>query len=309
VGEVGRFSVTEVAGNRDLVRRRCLQAAHWLASARASADSGNRPLRSSTCVLLDDYPNPDTDPAMVLGTLLAVTEETGLPVDYIGRTAGLALMASGADDHGTVAMVAAQLVSEPARGDNGTRPPVHDSGWLCNGRKSADPYATEAMRSRSWSPPEEYAATGHSIFLDVEVWRDEVVGGSGSEAGSSRLWSPAILATSWLLLRLGQLHGIATRAVEPVPRPAGARWPKDWDQVPAVTRINSEASPLAAYRALSIAPRTDLALEHAVRLVLDSFPVAPYAAARVESHAADEGLALEPGIADRLSSILYTSES
>lgn len=320
--DLGRFTVAEIAGDRDLVRRRCVRAAHWLDGARASADSGDSSLRSSTCVLLDDYPNPGTDPATVFGTLLAVTEETGLPVDYVAHAAGLAGLAaaaSGAHDEGTVALVAARLVEEPAPGADGTRPPLPDSGWLCNGRRSQDPHAAEAMRSRSWTPPHEYAAAGHSIFLDVEVWRDEVLGGSGSgataDSGSgsdtetTRLWSPAILAASWLLLRLGQLHGIAPRAVEPVPHAAEAGWPRSWEEVPVVVKINAEASPLAGYRALSIAPRADLGLEHAVRLLLDAFAVDPDAAARVESRAADEGLALEPGISDRLSAILYPPES
>lgn|GEM_PF-777353 len=326
--DLGRFTVAEIAGDRDLVRRRCVRAAHWLDGARTSADSGESPLRSSTCVLLDDYPSPDTDPATVFGTLLAVTEQTGLPVDYVARTAGLAgpaVVASGADEEGTVPLVAARLVEEPAPGADGTRPPLPASGWLCNGRRSPDPYAAEAMRTRSWAPPHEYAAAGHSIFLDVEVWRDEIPGGAepysgsvfrggiggGDEdgAGISRLWSPAILAASWLLLRLGQLHGIAPRAVAPVPHQAKTGWPRTWDEVPTVFKINAEASPLAAYRALSIAPRADLGLEHAVRLLLDAFAVDPDAAARVESRAADEGLALEPGISDRLSAIFYPPET
>lgn len=310
--EVGRFSVAEVAGDRDLVRRRCLRAAGWLPAVRASADTGRSPLRSSTCVLLDDYRNHGADPATVIGTLLTVTEEAGLPIDYVAHTAGLAVGNSGAPDQTTVAQVAARLVSEPPPGANGSRPPVQDSGWLCNGRRSPAPYGAEAMRARSWAPPEEYAGGDHSIFVDVELWRDKILDGAAPGFGNEafRLWSPAILAASWLLLRLGQLNGVATSDVDPAPPPAkAAGWPERWTEVPAVVKINRDASPLTAYRAVSIAPRTDLPLEHAVRLVLESFAVDTDAAARIESSAADEGLVLETEISDRLSAVLYPPES
>jgi hypothetical protein len=298
--EVGRFSVRDVADDQALVSHRCRRAGGWLAAVEASAETGGSILRSSTCVLLDDYSSHNTKPAPILDALLAASRETGLRIDYIARLGGLA---SGADA-APVDLVAARLVEEPPPGTNGTRPPFQETGWFSNGRRSPDGEAAEAMSRRSWAPPKEFAAVGHSIFLDVELWRDD-----GESAASAlqpgRVWSPAMLTASWLLLRLGQLRSLSAPAVVPEVRAPGAKWPSSWDDVPAVVKVNADASPLAAYQAVSIAPHADLAFEHAVRLILDSVVVDQEAFAVMETQAAVEGLTLASEVSDRLCRVLY----
>jgi hypothetical protein len=187
-------------------------------------------------------------------------------VDYVARESGCAAMPKfvdgvASDDVIPVAdMVAARIVAAPESPATGRRPPTMESGWLCNGSRSQNFSPEQAMRRRSYQPPEEFGRFEHSIFLDVELW--------SRTTDDARRWSPPFLAAVWHLLRLGMLRYRG----EPVVHPAmwdGEPWPDHWRDVAPIIQLNPTAHPFAAYRTLSILPRRYLPIEHAVRLILD----------------------------------------
>jgi len=261
--EVGHFYMEDLINGEDRIRAQFHQIAPWVAAAR-TALGGARP-RVSTCFLVDDYFRSDTSPGKIVDKLVRIATECGVAIDYLAREAAC----SEADGIPLAEMVVAMLLPEPPAGTNGSRPPLHESGWLCNGERSpaADAQSGQAMQVKPWQPPVEFGGRNHSIFLDVELWRDiaEQVDG---RLIRRRLWSCPLLASIWHLLRLGMLRYYAEAVAVPQPPPTDAEWPDEWHLLPAVMRLNPDAAPFAAYRTVSIMPRSYLGIEHAVDVIL-----------------------------------------
>jgi len=105
--------------------------------------------RVSTCVLIDDYFAPFSTPREVIPVLQKAAEAAGLQIDYLAREAGCAR----SDDVELAALVAARLVPEPMADTDGSRPPVTESGWLSNGRRSPVGGGEAMKREHGWEPP------------------------------------------------------------------------------------------------------------------------------------------------------------
>lgn len=268
--EVGHFYLNDITGDIERVKAEFRRIVPLVAAFVESARVRFGPeVRVSTCYLIDDYFQPDTDPAEVLGKLLGAAAESGLRIDYLARESGCWQTSHFAD--GVPAgepipvaeMVAARIVAEPAPPDTGRRPPTAQSGWLCNGRRSSEHEPAQAMRGRRYEPPEEFGRREHSIFLDVQLWSTQVVDGV-----TVTRWSCPFLAAVWHLLRLGMLRYHGAPVVEPQPW-RGDPWPRRWHEVPPVVQLEPGAAPFAAYQTLSMLPKNYIGIEHAVRLVLD----------------------------------------
>ncbi|MBF6352100.1 hypothetical protein IU448_24270 [Nocardia flavorosea] len=305
--EVGHFYLNDIIGDPDRVRaefRRIVPlVSAFIESARVDFGPG---ARVSTCYLIDDYFQPDTDPAEILGKLLDAADAAGLTIDYLARESGCWQTSPFAD--GVPAgeaipiaeMVAARIVAEPAPPETGRRPPTAESGWLCNGRRSSEHEQAMAMRNRSYQPPEEFGRREHSIFLDVQLWSKQVVAGR-----TETKWSCPFLAAVWHLLRLGMLRYHGAPVVVPQPW-RGEPWPRRWPEVPPVLQLRPEAAPFAAYKTLSMLPKRYIGIEHAVRLVLDHLDLDDDVVEQVvAAGAADEiPVTVSRKISERLSHLL-----
>jgi hypothetical protein len=243
--------------------------------------------RISTCFLVDDYFRRFSSPAELVPALVSAARAAGLEIDYLVRESGCA----DADNVPLARTVESRLVADPPPDTNGSRPPVAEVGWLCNGQRSpAD--AVEAMHAVSapWTPPVQNGARHHSIFIDVELW---------DEPNGRRKWSCPFLAAVWQLLRLGMLR-YDSKAVA-TPRKWEGELPDDWDEIPAVTQLNPTASPFSAYRTLSVLSTQFLPIEHAVRTILSQFSVDRDVLVQVVERGRGEGIELPPKVVDRIS--------
>ncbi|WP_433732349.1 SCO2522 family protein [Nocardia sp. CA-129566] len=305
--EVGHFDPNDIADDIDQVKAEFGRLVPLVAAFNESARIQFGPgARVSTCHLIDDYLQPDTDPADILGKLLAAADETGLTIDYLARESGcwqtspfLGGVPSG-EPIPVAEMVAARIIAEPVPPDTGRRPPMAESGWLCNGRRSSEHEPVQAMRARSYRPPEQFGRREHSIFLDVQLWSRQIVDGVAETR-----WSCPFLVAVWQLLRLGMLryHG------EPVVDPQlwrGEPWPRRWHEVPPVVQVNPAAQPFAAYRTLSMLPKRYIGIEHSVRLVLDHLDLDDDVVTQIIDSAANDQVPVTVShkISDRLSHLL-----
>ncbi|MEC3958127.1 SCO2522 family protein [Nocardia sp. CDC153] len=282
--EVGHFYMDELVNGVDRIHAQLRKVAPIVADQIAAAEREFGPgARVSTCFLVDDYfwnrtgarsreARRTADPREVLPKLLEAAQTCGVPIDYLAREAGCAEVPSFLDGEPVGApvrlaeMIAARIVPEPEREGTGRRPPTVESGWLCNGRRSSEYDAGQAMRIARYRPPEEFGARNHSIFLDVQLWSRQLEEVAGEQV-ERILWSCPFLASIWQLLRLGLIRDEGAMVAAPVPWPDP--WPSDWSRLPAVVQLNPDAKPFAAYRALSILPYGYLGIEHAVRVILD----------------------------------------
>jgi hypothetical protein len=263
-------------------------------------------LRASTCVLVDDYAVASIGPDVVVPQLVEAAASAGLRIDYIARESGCAapLGAPGTADPAAAGyssavsladLVESLIVADPPVGFNGSRPPSHESGWLCNGVRSPASGPTQAMRApAAWQPPAENRAYRHSIFLDVEIWRDR---------GPGRLWSCPFLATVWQLLRLGQLRVLGEPAAVPVDIDP-EDLPATWSEFPVIGRLPGRSAPFAAYRTLSVLDSRFLPVEHAVRMTLGQVTVDPVVADQARHRAAREKVPLPAELPDRVCHVL-----
>ncbi|MGV9677459.1 SCO2522 family protein [Nocardia sp. NPDC003482] len=269
--EVGHFVLDTISGDSSYVEREFRRivplVAAFVESARIQFGNG---ARVSTCYLLDDYFQSETDAAAVITELLGAARRAGLGIDYLARESGC--VRSSPFAHGVpvsepipvAEMVAARIVAEPAPSDTGSRPPTAESGWLCNGRRSSEGESAQAMRERTYRPPEEFGRREHSIFMDVEMWSTTMVDGRATTR-----WSSPFLAAVWQLMRLGMLRYHGAPVVNPYLWRTGEPWPKRWHEVPPVVQLVPTAAPFAAYQTLSMLPKRYLSIEHAVRVILD----------------------------------------
>jgi hypothetical protein len=225
--------------------------------------------------------------------LLAEAERAGLTVDYLARESGCAVTGKVP----VAEAVAARIVESPPPGSYGLRPPAAQTGWLANGERSPVARAPQAMkRAAAWQPPHETAARRHSVFLDVELWSDDPDG--------HRTFSCPFLAAVWQLARLGLLRNEGEPVFVPQPHTASG-FPEDWDELPALVRLNPRADPFAAYRTCSVMPNRFFPVEHAVRVILDQTEVDRGALRQVAERSAREDMTVPDSVADRISYVFY----
>ncbi|MEU4621338.1 SCO2522 family protein [Actinoplanes sp. NPDC023801] len=301
--ELGHFYSYDLRKDEEFFVEHFRRIGVWYATARSAYEAVNpkgRP-RISTCVLIDDYFGKLDPPAVLVPKLLAAANKAGLEIDYLARESGCADTAPAAPDPvdpsedsrpglSPAELVVARLVDDPPPNTTGARPPVRQTGWLCNGQRSPATETHEAMkRPTQWRPPAENAAVNHSIFADIELWRDDPGG---------RLWSCAMLAAVWQLLRLGVLRDNGRQVVRPERLPA--ELPDDWRALPLVLQVNDRAAPFQSYRTMTICAPLFLPVENAVRTILQQVAVDPAVAGQINQRAGDEGLALPFEVVDRI---------
>ncbi|MBD0837571.1 SCO2522 family protein [Streptomyces sp. TRM68416] len=290
--ELGHLYMEDFEAGPERLGEHFAEVRVWAEAARASAArraGGNQP-RISTCFLVDDYFTRFSTPAELVPLVVKEAEKAGLTIDYLARESGCAV----ADRIELAESVMHRLVESPPPGSYGSRPPVSQTGWLANGQRSPGRAAALAEVT-GWQPPKETAARNHSVFMDVELW---------SERDGRRLWSCPFLAAVWQLARLGLLRHLG----EPVltPRPwDGADFPHDWDRLPPLLRLNPEADPFSAYRTCTVMPNRFLAVEDAVRLILDQTDVDSEALKQVAARSAAERVHVPAAVAQRASYVFY----
>jgi hypothetical protein len=289
--ELGHLYMDDLVDDLTDLDRYFERVALWADTPRLASLAGvaERRLRASTCLLIDDYfASSLRSPADVVPELVAAASRNGLRIDYIARESACAQ----AGDVPLASLVEASLVDDPPPGTNGSRPPTHETGWLCNGTRSPGSDFSEAMRpAEPWRPPAENGARVHSIFLDVELWND---------TGSVRTWSCPFLAAVWQLLRLGLLRVSGESAVAPVQIEL-AGFPDTWSDFPAVARLNPQAPPFCAYRTFSVMDTRFLPVEHAVRTILAQVAVDPVVLEQTARRSSAEDAKVPLETADRIS--------
>jgi hypothetical protein len=281
------------------LEQRIKQVAPWYEaavkaySAKHAEHTRQRP-RISACFLVDDYFS-ELPPDQTVPPLLEAARRAGVRIDYLARESACAQNG----DIEPAELVAGRLVSVPAQGTTGARPPASESGWLCNGKRTPTP-VPQALRRDTWSPPVEAEARGHSIFVDVELWDMQ----ASPDGGKVKVWSCPMLAAVWQLLRLGLLrdHGRTIIQPEPLPDPLPARWA----QMPALTQLNPKADPFHGYRTLSLLDDRFLSVEHAVRVILAQVAQDQTVMDRVAQRAEQEYIPLPEDVTGRIAYAFLT---
>jgi hypothetical protein len=290
--ELGHLYMEDFEAGPGRLREHFAEVRIWVDAARASAArrmGGKRP-RISTCFLIDDYFTRFSTPAELIPLVLEEAGKAGLVIDYLARESGCAV----ADRIELAESVMHRLVESPPPGSYGFRPSVSQTGWLANGQRTPA-HRSALAEVTTWQPPQETAARNHSVFMDVELW---------SEKDGRRLWSCPFLAAVWQLARLGLLRHLG----EPVlaPRPwEGGEFPGDWDRLPPLLRLNAAATPFSAYRTCTLMSNRFLAVEDAVRLILDQIDVDLLALRQVSERSAREGTAVPAAVAQRATYVFY----
>ncbi|MFF5101110.1 SCO2522 family protein [Streptomyces sp. NPDC000134] len=293
--EIGHLYLEDFEAGPAQLRRHFAQVRPWAEAARATAAAGpgTRRPRISTCFLVDDYFTRFSSPAELVPMLLDEADRAGLVIDYLARESGCAVTGGTP----VAEAVAGRIVESPPPGSYGLRPPAAETGWLANGERSPVARAPQAMkRAAAWQPPAETAARRHSVFLDAELWSEHPDG--------RRLWSCPFLAAVWQLARLGLLRDAGEPVFVPGEHTADG-FPDDWDDLPALLRLNPRADPFAAYRTCSVLPSRFLPVEHAVRVILDQTEVDRDALGQVAERSAREETAVPAPVADRISYVFY----
>jgi hypothetical protein len=286
--ELGHLYIEEFAGGVEQLRRHFARVAPWVAAARQAclARTPTGKPRISTCFLIDDYFTRFSTPRLVMEQVCQAAQDTGLVIDYFAREAGCAQ----ADDIPLAELVLTQLVSDPVPETTGERPPTSETGWLCNGKRSPSSGPGQAMSAgRPWQPPVQNAANRHSIFLDVELWDYE-------EDGRKR-WSCPFLAAVWQLMRLGLLRHEGEVVTNPYQLD---EWPDDWDDMPAVVKLNPHAAPFSAYRTFSVLGTRFLPVEHAVRTILSQVSINPAVQDQIHTRSRNEHIDLPKDLVERV---------
>jgi len=285
--ELGHLYIEEFAGGVEQLRRQFARVVPWAAAARQACldRTPNARPRISTCFMIDDYFTRFSTPRVVMEQVREAARDTGLVIDYFAREAGCAQ----ADDIPLAELVLTQLVSDPVPETTGDRPPTSETGWLCNGRRSPASGPEQAMRAgRDWQPPMQNAANRHSIFMDVELWDYEDDG--------RRRWSCPFLAAVWQLMRMGLLRHEGEGVTNPYQLDD---WPDDWDEMPAVVKLNPHAAPFSAYRTFSVLGSRFLGIEHAVRTILSQVSISPAVLDQIQTRSRNEHIDLPKDLVER----------
>ena len=175
-----------------------------------------------------------------------------------------------------------RLVPIPTPGTDGSPPADAGDRLALERRRSPDPSRSSMKRSNAWQPPVETNARRHSVFVDVELW---------DEAAGKRVWSCAMLAAVWQLLRLGLLRTTAgcCRAA------AAGRAGRDGLPETGTSCRRCSSSSRGPRRSPRTAPSSILdqrflSVEHAVRVILSQVRQDPEAIASLADRAEREGL-------------------
>lgn len=292
--EVGHFFMKDLEKGEEPVLEQFRHVKPWLDAARSTVVCGVERPRVSTCFLIDDYFQHWPDAPYLMSRLLRLAAETGLVIDYVAR---LSACGRRQDGFPVADLVARRILEEPEPQDStGRRPPTSQSGWLSNGRPPS--------AASGWEPGLEYAKRNHSIFTDVELWRDRAEATSDEEEVlSSRVYSYSFLAAVWQLVRLGLLRKDGAPALEVTD--FDGHWRDDLHQFPDIIKVNPRASPLYAYRSLSILPHYFLGSEHAIRTIIDHVLLDPSVLESLGNRALGAEIPLPSSIADRISYCFY----
>jgi hypothetical protein len=291
--ELGHLYMEDFEAGPERLREHFAEVRLWVDAARASAGrrtGGKRP-RISTCFLIDDYFTRFSTPAELVPLVLEEAEKAGLVIDYLARESGCAV----AERIELAESVMHRLVESPPPGSHSSRPSVSQTGWLANGQRTPSTKRAALGEVRGWQPPQETAARNHSVFMDVELW---------SEKDGRRLWSCPFLAAVWQLARLGLLRHLGEPVLVPHPW-TGGDFPPDWDRLPPLLQLNPGAAAFSAYRTCTLMPNRFLAVEDAVRLILDQTEVDSGALRQVAERSAREGLAVPAAVAQRATYVFY----
>ena len=293
--EVGHLYMEDLEAGAAAVQRTFAAAAPWLRTAQTPQAVGldKKSARVSTCFLVDDYFSRFSTPASVIPMVLAAAAQEGVTIDYLARESACA----DADGISPAYLTLGSLVTEPVPGTTGGRPPLTETGWLTNGQRSPSTSRGEAMARRDrWQPPRESSRRRHSIFVDVELW---------DEPDGRRTWSCPMLAAVWQLIRLGLLRDQGRPVVTPRDW-AEPRFPDNWDDLPAVIRLNPKAAAFAAYTTLSLLSPRFLPVELAVRTILSQFSCDSKILAEVTGRGARDAMKLPDEIVDRIRYVFAT---
>jgi hypothetical protein len=288
--EIGHLYMEDLGGGEAAIQRSFAGAAPWVRAAQTprAIGCGKESARVSTCFLIDDYFSRFSSPAEVIPMVVAAAEREGLRIDYLARESACAQTEGSSSPAG---LMLGRLVTEPVAGTTGGRPPLTETGWLTNGRRSPNTSRVEAMaRRRPWQPPEESARRRHSIFIDIELW---------DERDGRRTWSCAMLAAVWQLIRLGLLRDQGRPVL--IPRDwTDPLFPDTWDDMPPITRLNRKAAAFTAYTTLSVLSPRFLPVELAVRTILSQFACDSSILAGADERAAKDGMQLPGELVDRI---------
>jgi hypothetical protein len=295
--EVGHLYMEDFADGGNAIRRAFAVAAPWVRTAQTpqaiGSENEKKPVRVSTCFLIDDYFSRFSSPAAVIPMVLAAAKEQDLKIDYLARESACA----EADGVSPADLTLGSLVTEPVPGTTGGRPPLTETGWLTNGQRSPSTSRGEAMSRRTpWQPPRESSRRRHSIFVDVELW---------DEHNGQRTWSCPMLAAVWQLVRLGLLRDQGRPVVTPEDW-TDPRFPDSWDDLPPVIRLNSNAAAFAAYTTLSVLSPRFLPVELAVRTILSQFASDTYILHEAAGRAQRDGMPLPAELVDRIRYVFAT---
>jgi hypothetical protein len=288
--EIGHLYMEDFAGGEDNVRRAFATAAPWVRAAQTAPQAigcEKNSTRVSTCFLIDDYFSRFSSPNEVIPMVRAAAHQAELEIDYLARESACAV----AGDISPAYLTLGSLVTEPVPGTTGGRPPLTETGWLTNGKRSPSTSRGEAMARRAtWQPPQESARRRHSIFIDIELW---------DERDGHRTWSCPMLAAVWQLMRLGLLRDQGRPVVTPKDW-NDPRFPDSWDDLPPVIRLNPEAKAFAAYTTLSVLSPRFLPVELAVRTILGQFACDAAILSEATNRAARDAMRLPADLVDRI---------
>lgn len=320
--ELGHLYMEDFAEGPDYLRKQFGRVKPWADMAQNVLSGSYRTARVSTCFMIDDYFSRFSTPAEVLPKLLKAANDCSLTIDYLARESGCA-QAAGID---LAELVQGRLVAEPAPGTNGTRPPVEETGWLCNGQRSpgsSTTGGTEALRAVSpWRPPVENGFRNHSIFADIELWD------RGPDGRGRKRWSCSFLAAVWQLLRLGLLRDEGKPVLQPeqpqsenqpekslgkspdneLQTPPEDPFPDSWDELPALLQLRPGAAPFCAYQTLSVLSPRFLSVEFAVRTILERVGIDPDVQAQVLDRSTKEGVLLPREVVERVAYVFLTGD-
>lgn len=296
--EVGHFYMEDLENGVEPIRRQFERVKPWLDAAMATVVCGEEKPRVSTCFLVDDYFQPWPDASEIMKKLLTTATEVGVPIDYVARESSCARRLDG---FGVAELVARRILEEPEpENSTGGRPPTAHTGWLSNGRPPREATVLNVMEAHDWEAGQEYGKRNHSIFLDVELWKDRAEPGADEEEVlSQRLYSIPFLAAVWQLVRLGLLRKDGTPALEVTDW--DGHWSDEWSQFPDIVRVRPQAKPFYAYRSLNIMPQHFLGIEHAVRTIIDHVLLDQPVVESLSLRAQDKKIFLPAAVADRIS--------
>ena len=295
--ELGHLYMEDLAGGEAAIQKTFAAIAPWVKAAAIPQAIGcsKKAVRVSTCFLVDDYFSRFSSPDVVIPIVLSAAGKEGLRIDYLARESACARTPDSRvpvrdRDVRPAELLLGRLVTEPVAETNGSRPPLTETGWLTNGQRSPNTSRGEAMTRRiPWQPPQESARRHHSIFVDVELWDDR---------NGSRTWSCPMLAAVWQLLRLGLLRDQGRTILQP--QDQSDSWPKDWDELPPITRLNPTATAFAAYTTVSALSPRFLQVELAVRTILSQFAGDSAVLGEARDRAERDGMRLPAELVDRI---------